>query len=206
MKSFKEYLVENKQVYEFKIKIAGDCPKDCTTLIKRGLSKFHVESCSGGKSTPIQETQAEFPNAKNVSVTVFDVTTSYPATSLEVAALVAEHCSISQAMVKVRNLKEQEEEELNHANDEASGESLLEKPQLEDTDGQKLVGEKHTMSLLKELSKKKVELSQYKGINEKLLAKKVPAEKIAPPKVDKKAAKSVVGSHKVTLPSAGKGK
>ena len=127
MKSFKEYLVENKQVYEFKIKFAGDCPKDCVMLIKRALSKFHVESCSSGKSTPIQETQTDFPGLANVGVTVFDVCTGYPATSLEIQNLVAEHCKTSADYIRVRNLKEQEEEQLNHANDELSGEALIEK-------------------------------------------------------------------------------
>lgn len=193
MKSYKEYLIESKQVYEFKIKIAGDCPKDCSMLIKRALSKFQVENCSSGKSTPIQETQVDFPGHKNVGVTLFDVSTNYPATSAEVAALIAEHCNLSAGSLKVRNLKEQEEEELNNANAEASGESLLATEELEEVDGQKLVGEKHNMSLLKELQKNKKELTQYKGVNDKILAKKAPAEKAV--KAEKTpAAKSVIGS------------
>jgi hypothetical protein len=193
MKSYKEYLTESKQTYDFKIKIAGDCPKDCSMLIKRALSKFQVENCSSGKSTPIQETQSDFPEQKNIGVTVFDVSTHYPATSIEVSTLVAEHCNMSQGSVKVRNLKEQEEEELNNANAEATGESLLAKEELEEVDGQKLVGDKHNMSLLKELTKNKKELEQYKGVNDKLLAKKAPTEKAG--KAEKTpASKSVLGS------------
>lgn len=176
MKSFKEYIIESKQVYEFKVKIAGDLPKDCAMLVKRALSKFHVESCSGGKSTPIQETQTDFPTHKNTAVTVFDISTSYPATSLEVSALVAEHCGLTQSCIKVRNLKEQEEEELNNANAEPTGEALIDK-EYEKTNNQDLVGDKHTMSLLKELGKKKSTPEQYKGVNDKLLAKKAPSEK-----------------------------
>jgi hypothetical protein len=193
MKSYKEYLTESKETYDFKIKIAGDCPKDCSMLIKRALSKFQVENCSSGKSTPIQETQSDFPEQKNIGVTVFDVSTHYPATSMEVSTLVAEHCNMSQGSVKVRNLKEQEEEELNNANAEATGESLLAKEELEEVDGQKLVGDKHNMSLLKELTKNKKELEQYKGVNDKLLAKKAPTEKAG--KAEKTpASKSVLGS------------
>jgi hypothetical protein len=195
MKTFIEYLVESKQTYDFKVKIAGDCPKDCTMLIKRGLSKFQVEACSTGKSTPIQETQTDFPSLKNVGVTVFDISTSYPATSAEVAALIAEHVGVAAGAVKVRNEKELAEEELNHANDEASGEALLEKD-LEDVDGQKLVGDKHVMSLLKELGKQKKTGEQVKGTNDELLAKKSPSEKVAA-KQDKKAGTvSPVGSKK----------
>ena len=203
MKSFKEYLAENKSIYEFKIKIAGDCPDNCAKRIKEALTKFRVESCSEGKRSPIQETQVEFPDHKNISVTHFDVCVDYPATSLEIRDLIAEHLSLSLSCVKVRNLKEQEEEELNHANDEPTGEALLEKPELEETDGQKLVGEKQKMSLLKDLNKQKRTLEQYKGVNDKILAKKAPAEKSV--KAEKlSASKSPFGS--VTNPDPRKGK
>ena len=205
MKSFKEYLVENKQVYEFKIKFAGDCPKDCSMLIKRALSKFHVENISSGKSTPIQETQTDFPGLANVGVTIFDVCTGYPATSLEIQNLVAEHCKTSADYIKVRNLKEQEEEELNHANDEPSGEALIEKEYDKGT-GQDTVGEKHVMSLLKELNKNKVELTQYKGVNEKLLAKKAPAEKSTKSTKTEKQTSTTGVFGKVTNPDPRKGK
>jgi hypothetical protein len=203
MKSFKDYLIESKQVYEFKVKIAGDCPKDCTTQIKRALSKFHVESCSAGKSTPIQETQVDFPNHKNVAITVFDVNVSYPATSVEIKNLIAQHASVPESSIKVLNLKEQEEEELNNANNEPTGEALLEKPELEENDGQPQVGDKHVMSLLKELGKNKKTLEQYKGVNDKLLAKKSPSEKAT--KLEKPgASKAVFG--KVSNPDPRKGK
>jgi hypothetical protein len=205
MKSFKEYLVENKQVYEFKIKFAGDCPKDCSMLIKRALSKFHVKNCSSGKSTPIQGTQTDFPGLANVGVTVFDVCTSYPATSLEIQNLVAEHCKTSADYIKVRNLKEEEEEELNHANDEPTGEALIEK-EYEKSTGQDTVGEKHVMSFLKELGKNKVGLIQYKGVNEKILAKKAPAEKATKSTKTEKPTLTTGVFGKVTNPDPRKGK
>lgn len=204
MKSFKEYLLESKQTYDFKIKIAGELPEGTAKKIKESLSKFQLNSCSEGKRTPIQETQIDFPEHKNVGVTVFEICTDYPATSLEIRDAVADHCSIALSCVKVRNLKEEEELELNHANDEASGEALLEKP-LEEVNGQNLVGDKHNMSLLKELGKTKKELTQYKGVNDKLLAKKVPSEKSTTAKADKKSGSpSPLG--KVTNPDPRKGK
>lgn len=202
MKSFKNYLIESTQVYEFKVKLAGDCPKDCAMQIKRALSKFDVANCSSGKSTPIQETQVDFPNHKNVSVTVYEVTTRYPATSLEIKSLIAQHANIAESCIRVLNEKEQAEEDLNHANDEASGEALIEKEYDKDNN-QNLVGEKHTMSLLKELGKNKTQGTQYKGVNDKLLAKKAPSEKVG--KAEKQAAsKGVFG--KVDNPDPRKGK
>ena len=68
MKSFTEYLTESKKVYEFKLKVVGDLPKDTNSLIKSALGQFSVESVSSGKSTPIQETHSEFPTHKNCSM------------------------------------------------------------------------------------------------------------------------------------------
>ena len=178
MKSFKEYLLESKQTYDFKIKVAGDCPEDCAAKIKEALSTYKVESCSNGKRTPITEKQIDFPQLENVGVTVFDVTLSYPTTSIQVREAVANKLNIVPANIRVRNDQEEEELALNHEHDELTGESLLEKD-LEEVDGQKLVGTKHAMSLLKELGKNKTTGTQYKGTNDKLLAKKAPSEKPA---------------------------
>jgi hypothetical protein len=176
MKSFTEYLVESKRVYEFKIKIAKDCPKDCATLIKSALAEFHVESCSAGKTTPIQETQIEFPNHPNVAVTIFDVATNYPATSLQIANMIAEKLRFSKGDVRVRNMKEEEELAINNQNATKSGKSVL-TTDYENSDNQGLVGEKKKENFLKELTKTKKELEQVKGVNDTLLAKKVPVEK-----------------------------
>lgn len=176
MKSFTEYLVESKRVYEFKIKIAKDCPKDCTALIKSALAEFHVESCSAGKTTPIQETQIEFPNHPNVAVTIFDVATNYPATSLQIANMIAEKLRFSKGDIRVRNMKEEEELAINNKNSTKSGKSVL-TADYENSDNQGLVGEKKKENFLKELTKTKKELEQVKGVNDTLLAKKVPVEK-----------------------------
>jgi hypothetical protein len=173
MKSFKEYLTESKKVYEFKIKIAGDCPKDCAAQMKLALAQFHVQSCSAGKGTPIQERQSEFPEHKNVGMTIFDVCTSYPATTLQIRDMVAERLGIAQANVKVRNLAEEKEYEINHANDKRSGKALI-GTDFESTDNQDLVGEEYKMNFLKELNKTKNQGTQVKGFNDEILASNAP--------------------------------
>jgi hypothetical protein len=195
MKSYKEYLTESKKTYDFKIKIAGDCPEDCVTKIKEALSPFKLESCSTGKRTPITEKQIDFPQLENVGVTIFDVALNYPTTSIQVREAVANKLAIVPANIRVRNEQEEEELALNNEHNDATGESLLEKD-LEDVDGQKLVGDKHVMSLLKELGKHKTSGTQVKGTNDKILAKKAPAEKSA--KADKVPA--------TKSPISGKGK
>jgi hypothetical protein len=200
MKSFKEYLTESKKVYEFKVKIAGDCPKDCTEKIKLALSQYQLESCSGGKRTPIQERQVDFPEHANVNVTVFEVCTCYPATSLQIKNSIAETLKMSGALIKVRNAMEERELAINNANAAKSGKSVLE-ADYEKEDNQKLVGDKHTMSLLKELGKSKSVGEQKKGINDTILAKSVPIEKLKD-KPAKQNNTSAVGSRKVKLPTA----
>lgn len=199
MKSFKEYLIESKQTYDFKIKIAGECPEKCAEDIKAALSQYDVESVSKGTRTPIQETHYDFPEEKNIEVTTYEVCLNYPANSTQVLSAVSSKISKTESQIRVRNPEEEAECLLNHANDEATGEALLEKD-LEEVDGQDLVGDKHTMGLLKELSKNKTTGEQYKGTNDKLLAKKSPSEKAA--KTDKKAGGVVspVGSKKVIKP------
>ena len=173
MKSFKEYLTESKKVYEFKVKIAGDCPEDCSAQIKGALAQFHVASVSSGKRTPIQERHSEFPEHKNVSMSVFDVTTNYPATSLQVQDLVASGLGLTHSCVKVKNLAEEKEHEINHANDERSGKALV-GTDYEPSNHQALVGEEYKMNFLKELNKDKHQGTEIKGYNDELLADSAP--------------------------------
>jgi hypothetical protein len=203
-KSFREYLLESKQTYEFKIKLAGDHDSECAGKIKQALEMYCVDSISEAKTTPIQETQVDFPSQQNISVTLFDACLSYPATSVQVQTLVAEALNLPQASVKVRSTKDEDEDEINHQHDEKTNEALLGKP-YDKENHQDIVGGNHTMSLLKELGKTKHQGTQYKGVNDKILAKKAPSEKVATVKVDKKIGTvSTVGSHKVEKPTVAK--
>lgn len=202
MKTFTEYLTESKKVYEFKIKIAHDV-EGASAKIKQALAKYKVESCSAGKRAPIQETVSDFPEHKNVNVTVFDVTTAYPANSAQIRAAVSETLGLTESCVKVRTPGEEAECDLNHANDSKSGEALLGKDYAAENN-QDLVGEKQKMSLLKELGKTKHAQEQYKGVNDELLAKSVPSEKSEGPAAKAAKNNSLIGSHKAKLPTGGK--
>ena len=205
MKSFKEYIIESKQSYEFKIKIAGEPSDDVVSKIKQACEKYSVESFSEAKRTPIQETQSDFPEHSNIAVTIFDISLGYPVTSNQLRDMIAEAGNLTHCCVKVRNLKEQEEEEINHEFDEKSGKALL-GTDYEKQNNQSMVGDKHAMALLKELGKVKHQGTPYKGVNDKLLAKKAPKEKCGPAMIDKNPGKSVLGSNKITVPDTYKGK
>lgn len=200
MKTFKEYLTESKKVYEFKIKLAGDYEK-ASEAIKVALAPYKVEKCSAGKRLPIAETHVDFPSVKNSNVTIFDVCTAYPTNSQTVRALVAEKCGCSLEHVKVRTPMEEAEDLINHQHDKKTGESLLTKDYETNVEGQKVVGEKHAMNLLKELSKVKHGGEPVKGINDSLLADSVPSEKYQAEKA-KQNTKSPVGSQSMKKPTA----
>lgn len=176
MKSFKEYLMEGKKTYDFKVKIAGELPEDCASVIKDALSTYDVASCSESKRTPIQETHADFPEYRNTHVTVYDICLNYPATSDQVRNVVAEHVGKDTGAIRVRSPHDEREYEINHANEGKSGKAVL-GTDYEKGNNQGSVGDKHVANFLKDLSKNKAPGEQYKGVNDKLLAKKAPAEK-----------------------------
>ncbi len=181
MKSFKEYLIESveEKKYAFKIKIAGDLPEHVEDTMKAALDKYKVSSFSKGKSTPIQPKLLDFPTLENTHMTIFDVELDYPATSQVLTAYMAEQTGVDPCCIRVRSLKEEDEVELNneHLGDEKKDALLNQDYQKENN--QNLVGDKKISSLLKELSKasKESQPTQYKGVNEKILAKSAPKEK-----------------------------
>jgi hypothetical protein len=173
MKSFKDYLTESKRVYEFKVKIAGDHVPDAAAQIKASLAEFHVAKVSAPRSTPIQERQTEFPEHRNTQMTVYDVTTDYPATSLQLRDRIATGLGITHNHVKVKSLAEEKEYEINHEYDERTGKALVGTMQ-EPSDHGDLVNDTYKMNFLKELNREKHQGTQVKGFNDEILAAGAP--------------------------------
>jgi len=197
MKSFKEYLIESieEKKYTFKLKVAGDLPEHFEDTAKAALDKYQVSSFSKGKTTPIQAKLADFPTLENQQVTIFDIELDYPTTSQVLTSYISEHTGLNPCCIKVRSLKEEEEAEINAEHlDEESKESLLLKDYQKENN-QNIVGDKHVASFLKELAKqsKEKQPTQYKGVNEKILAKNAPKEK-ATEKTKETASTSPIGS------------
>lgn len=204
MKSYKQYLAESKKVYEFKIKVAGEVPADFLKHIKTALAQYKVESCTKGNTSPIQETQSGFPSLKNVELTIFEVTTSYPATSLQVASAVSECAGVPLSHMIVRNLAEDAEQE--EINNPPEGEGALLGKDCPTENNQDKAGEKQVMSFLKDLSKNPTTGTVYTGVNDVLLAKSAPVEKVAKEKTTTTGTVSAIGSTKTKLPDPRKGR
>ncbi len=64
MKTFKEYLIESKKTYDFRIKIAGNLEAGVEKTMKTALEKFGVESYKKQGKSVVQEHPLDFPELK----------------------------------------------------------------------------------------------------------------------------------------------
>ena len=158
MSTFAKYLTESTKTYEYKVKIAGDIDKDFTTRLETACQKFEVQKLSAGKKTPIQSLPLDFPALKNESVTIFDVSTNYPASVREMHEYLADYMNVSPAMIVVRKPGEPTEEYQQDIANATKSEYKNKLLDIEMTDSPKVNAEdfhstQANMSLLKELLK-----------------------------------------------------
>ena len=158
MSTFKEYLTESAKSYDYKIKIAGDIDKNFATKMETALGKFEVSKMSAGKKTPIQSLPLDFPALKNESVTIWDVTTNYPASVRVMKEYIADYMNIAPACVVVRTPGEPTEEYQEQIANATKSEYKNKLNDIEYKDAPKVNAEdfhstKANMSLLKELLK-----------------------------------------------------
>ena len=161
MSTFAKYLTESTKTYEYKVKIAGDIDKNFTTKMETALGKFEVAKMSAGKKTPIQSVPLDFPALSNESVTIFDVTTNYPAAVKVMQNYVADYMNVNPAMIVVRKPGEPTEQYQDEMAVAGKSEYKSKLKDIEMSDAPKVNAEdfhssKANMSLLKELLKDKV--------------------------------------------------
>jgi hypothetical protein len=87
MKNFAHYLAESERVYNYRIKLLGKPPGDLVSQLKKKLDQFDPVKMGDPKTTPIQVIPTDFPNNKNDSVTMFDVSFRYPAIEPQIKQL-----------------------------------------------------------------------------------------------------------------------
>ena len=187
MKTFKEYLVENKKVYNFKIKIAGDLPENFEKNLKEKLDRCKVMTFEKVKTTPIQALPLDFPDHPNMPVSIFEIICEYPITAPEIAADIKE-TGLPESCFRVRGSGEPSEEEQVLAAAELSGEALLADGQYKEAGKIKhkdYFGDDFNKGFLKDLAKSTKERKKENGQGEYKLPKH---------KQDKEGAKSAVGS------------
>lgn len=159
MSTFKDYLTEAVKSYDYKIKVAGELDKNFASSLESALAKFDVAKMSAGKKTPIMTLPLDFPALSNEQVTIFDVTTNYPESTRTMHEYLSDLLRIPATHIVVRKPGEPTEEyqdemqvakKSEFANKLASVETKFQEHPVK---GEEHYGDKHNMSLLKELLK-----------------------------------------------------
>ena len=153
MKSLKDYIVESKKTYAFKVKVAGDLPDGFESTLKTAMERFSVASMSKGKRTPITEKPLDFPQLTNTHVNVFDVEVHYPTTPQVLETYICQTCSCTSDRCRVyaaNQVAEQHQEEENRK--EAEKKPLIGQCDPPPANHQDLVGDKKISSFLKDLA------------------------------------------------------
>ena len=162
MSTFKDYLTESSKSYDYKIKVAGMVADDFASKLESALAKFEVAKMSAGKKTPIMTLPLDFPALSNEQVTIFDVTTNYPASPRVMHEYLSDLLRIPATHIVVRKPgepTEQYQDEMQVAKKSEYANKLLD---IEYKDAPKVNAEdfhstKANMGLLKELLKDRVE-------------------------------------------------
>ena len=158
MSTFKQYLSESAKSYDYKIKVAGDSKDIDKNRLEPALQKFELAKMSAGKTTPIMTLPLDFPSLSNESVTIFDVTTNYPASAREMKEYIGTYMNIPQTHIVVRKPGEPTEEYQEQMQVAKQSEYKNKLQDIEYKDAPKVNAEefhstKANMSLLKELLK-----------------------------------------------------
>jgi len=192
MKTFKEYLTENKKVYSFKVKVAGDLPENFQDDFKKSLEKYNVITLDK-MTTPVQESPLDFPEKTNKEINIFDLVLEYPITAPEIANFLKE-MNISEECFRVRGSSEPREyEHMITAKDSEAG-ALLDDPYYKETTDIKhkdYFGADFNKNFLKELAKLAKERNKELGTDKAKPNVLGEAPKL---KTDKVGAKSAIGS------------
>jgi hypothetical protein len=166
--------------------------------LERNLAQFQLVDITKPKSLPIAKTM-EFAKLGPVERQFLDITINYPTTreGLRQVVHAAIGCPLDHIVV-VSTLEDEMEKDPTSQHEDGP---VLGNPEYPNVEGaQETVGLKKVESLLKELGKTKHGGEQFKGINDAILASKVPAEKPAKTTNDlPQGNKAPVGSNKNKL-------
>lgn len=158
MKSFKEYLIENKKTYEFKIKVADQNCEDFEDKLTTSMEKFSLVKLNQTKRIPISKVPVDFPNMKNVSVTVYDLEINYPTTADMLENYIAQTTGCLRCCIKVQACNEPSERYQQQLANGLPCESQSD----QETDPQRLVGERRVSDFLKTLEAESKERNNSK--------------------------------------------
>ena len=185
MKTFRQYLAENKKVYNFKIKVAGDLPENFIKDFKSRMDRCGIVTLDETSRTPVQALPIDFPELKNMEVHIIEFISEYPVTAPEITKELIE-MGLCEEHFRVRGSGEPSEMD-QAALDQLVGHGLVENPAAEVKVKHKdYFGDDFNKGFLKELAKTaKEKKKEGTGLNEYELPKH---------KEDKAGTASAIGS------------
>ena len=153
MKSFKDYLIESKKTYDFKIKIAGDFTTESESDLQGLLTKYQCVGFKKAGKTPVQSFPLDFPRLTNKEVSIYEVSLDYPVASHELQNYLGAGLKLSEQFIVVRKPGEPSEQ-YQEPGEKREGALLndgtyAESPNVDSND---YYGDKYNASLIKTLN------------------------------------------------------
>ncbi len=158
-KSFASYVAENKKEYNYVLKFAvTEMTDSMIDTLETCLTKYDLKKASSFRQTPIQESPLDFPNIKNSSVFICDLSLGYPGSLDFLRTYICNNLGISPAQLAVYSSNDPRQIETDLFLDRNSPEFKEKyKTQLgsdyESSDEEVPYGEKYNISFLQELEK-----------------------------------------------------
>lgn len=90
-KTFKDYLIESRRSYTYRVKLAGDTDAEFFKQLEKELARFDIVKFSEPKRSPVMKTLAGFPDSvQNEELHVVDVEVNYPANAEQIKQIAVE--------------------------------------------------------------------------------------------------------------------
>jgi len=154
MRSYREFLIESKKQYTFRLKVAGEVSDEHQEMLEASFDRWGLASLSKPKRTPIQQHPQDFPNITNSEISVMELVLDYPATPAEVAQCMHNTINIPMDSIRVYNegdpLEAEREEDAESEDEEYEVQLTAPYPK-SDKDPQ--YGDKSNKKFLKDLEK-----------------------------------------------------
>lgn len=169
-KSFVSYVAEVKKEYKYVLKFAlNDMTDGMIDILESSLKRYELKEASAFRKTPIQESPLDFPNVRNTSVYICNITMAYPASLDFLRTFVCNSLGISPELLAVYSENDPRQIETDLYIDRTSPEYKAKyKARLgsdyEQTDAPEY-GEKYNVGFLKELEKVRKEREATVALN-----------------------------------------
>lgn len=165
IKSLRDYIIETKKTYHFRVKFAGiDPTSKFMDKLETALKTFDVVSVTKAKHEPVQMVHPDFPKLGAVDVHAIDIAVNYPCNDSTIRNLVNEKMGVPFDHMMVLN-KHQLDNNIDYSEVARRTTAALTDPNLEQAEegAQDLVGEKRIEGIKKNVPTRKYEFEKQES-------------------------------------------